>query len=258
MDSPFDNWLTKSAALAAVVFSVFAVWQWQRATAPDAAPVAASAHAWDGPIGPGLASGAAPQLTALGAHLAAPGDAGLATDAGGHLVPSLALRRLIDSYLVRGAAAGRPARAGELRAMFRRTLAAPAASEAEHMVSRYLDYLEGEERMLARERFSAPAADGLSERDVEHLLAWQEQRAQQRERVLGQALAQAWFAEDDARCGAMLRDWQLQHVAPAPGEELDQAELRERRLHGAVLLERRDADAQRCAAQMTGTAGAGE
>lgn len=258
MDSPFENWLTKGAALAAVAFSIFAVWQWQRVTAPDAAPVTAAAQAWNGPIGPGLASSAAPQLTALGAHLAAPGEPGLATDAAGHLVPSLALRSLIDSYLVRGPAAGRPARAGELRAMFRRTLAAPAAAEAEHIVARYLDYLDAEERMLARERFSAPAAGGLSERDVEHLLAWQGQRAQQRERVLGQVLAQAWFADDDARCGAMLHDWQLQHVAPAPGEELDQAELRERRLHGAVLQERRDADAQRCAAQMTGAAGTGE
>lgn len=258
MDTPFEDWLTKGAALGAVVLSAFAVWQWQRAAAPDAAPATSSARAWDGPIGPGLASGAAPQFPALGANLATPGEPGLATDAAGHLVPSLALRTLIDSYLVPGKAAGRRARADELRAMLRRKLAAPAAGEADRIISQYLDYLETEERLLAREQFSAPAAAGLSERDVDHLLAWQEQRAQQRERVIGPALAQAWFAADDARCGAMLRDWQLQHVALAPGQELDQAELRERRLRGAVLQERRDADAQRCAAQMTGAAGAGE
>lgn len=258
MESPFENWLTKSAALGAVVLSVFAVWQWQRTAAPEAAPAVASAHAWDGPIGPGLASGAAPQLPALGANLATPGEPGLATDAGGHLVPSVALRKLMDSYLLPGKAAGRRARAEPLRAMLKQKLAAPAAGEADRIVDQYLDYLEAEERLLARERFSAPAAAVLSERDVEHLLAWQAQRAQQRDRALGPALAQAWFAADDERCGAILRDWQLQHVAPAPGQELDQAELRERRLHGAALEERRDADAQRCASQLTGAAATGE
>ena len=164
----------------------------------------------------------------------------------------------MDSYLVRGQAAGRRERAEDLRAMLKHKLAAPAAGEADRIVGQYLDYLEAQERMLARERFSAPAAANLSERDVDHLLPWQEQRAQQRQRILGPVLAQAWFAADDERCGAVLRDWQLQHVALAPGEELDQAELRERRLHGAALEERRDAAAQRCAAQMTGAAGAGD
>lgn len=256
MDSPFENWLTKGAALGAMVLSVFAVWQWQRPAAPEAAPVTASAHAWDGPIGPGLASGAAPPLPALGALLAPAAEAGLATDAGGHLVPTLALRALIDSYLLAGPAAGRRERAEQARALFKRKLAAPAAGEAERIIGQYLDYLEAEERLLERERFSVPSAGGLSESDVEHLLAWQDQRARQRERVLGPALAQAWFAADDARCGVMLRDWQLQHGAP--GQELDPVELRERRLHGAALQERRDADAQRCAVQMTGAARAGK
>lgn len=251
MDSPFETKLTIGASIGAVVVSVLAVWHWQRGTEPDAAPAAPSTRAWDGPVGPGLIRGVAPEFPALGASLAASPGPGLETDAGGHLVPSLALRKVMDSYLARGDASGRRLRADELRAFLKRQLAAPAAGEADRIVTQYLDYLEAEDRALARERFSAPAAAGLSERDVERLLAWQEQRAQQRQRLLGPALAQAWFEADDSRCGAILRDWQLQHVALEPGQELDQAELNERRIRGPALEARRDADALRCAAQMT-------
>ncbi|MDB5933267.1 MAG: hypothetical protein JWQ01_611 [Massilia sp.] len=257
MDSPFDTWLTKGAVIGAIVIGMFAAWHWQRAAVPDTAPAAPSAHAWDGPVGPGLASGGAGQFPALGASLPAPPEPGMEVDAAGHLVLNLALRKVMDAYLVNVQPASRRARAEELRAFLKGKLPAPAADEADRVVIQYLDYLDAEERYLARERFSAPAAAGLSERDVERLLAWHEQRAQQRQRVLGPALAQAWFEADDARCGAMLRDWQLQHLALEPGQELDQAELRERRIHGAALEERRDADAQRCAAEMSGANGAG-
>lgn len=252
MDSPFETRLTVGASIGAVVLSVMAVWHWQRVAAPEAAPAAPLTRTWDGPVGPGLVRGAVPEFPALGANLAAAAQPGLETDAGGHLVAGLALRKLMDSYLVPGGASGRRARAEELRAFLKRKLAAPAAGEADRIVTEYLGYLEAEDRALARERFSAPAAAALSERDIERLLAWQEQRAQQRQRLLGAALAQAWFEADDSRCEAILHDWQLQHVALAPGEELDQAELRERRLRGPALEARRDADAQRCAAQMTG------
>lgn len=250
MDSTFDSKLTIAAAIGAVVLSGMAVWHWQRGAAPEAAPAAPLARTWDGPAGPGLVRGAAPEFAALGAEPEAAPQPGLETDAGGHLVAGLALRKLIDSYLAPGEAGGRRARAGQLRALLKQKLAAPAAGEAERIVTEYLGYLEAEDRALARERFS-PAAAGLSERDVERLLAWQEQRAQQRQRLLGAALAQAWFEADDSRCDAILHDWQLQHVALAQGQELDQAELRERRLRGPALEARRDADAQRCAVQMT-------
>jgi hypothetical protein len=157
----------------------------------------------------------------------------------------------MDAYLETGQPSGRRARAEQLRAVLKRKLVAPAAGEADRILNQYLDYLEAEDRLLARERFTAPGADGLAERDIERLLAFQEQRAQQRHRLLGAALAQAWFEADDSRCGAILRDWQLQHVPPEPGQELDPVEMRERRIHGAVLEARRDADAQGCAAQMS-------
>jgi hypothetical protein len=252
MDSPFDNRLTLAAAIGAVVLSVLAVWYWQGGAAPDAGTAASPAPSWDGPVGPGLASGEMRAgLAPLGANPEASREPGLATDAGGHLIPSLQLRKLMDSFLARGPASGRQARAEELRAFLGRKLAAPAAGEAERLVSQYLRYLDAEDQLLARERFTAPGAHGLAEREVERLLSFQEQRAQQRQRLLGPALAQAWFEAEDSRCGAALRDWQLQHVAPEPGQELDPVEIRERRIHGAALAERRDEDAQACAVEMS-------
>jgi lipase chaperone LimK len=176
-------------------------------------------------------------------------EPGLALDSGGHLVAGMALRRLMDSYLA-GGAAGRPVRARQLQDFLHRHLAPPAAAEGVRIAGRYSQYLDTQERLLARERFDALAMQPLAERDVERLLAYREQRAQLRERVLGATLARAWFEADDSRCGAALREWQLQHVAPEPGQELDPMEIRERRIHGAALEARRNEDAQVCAAQM--------
>lgn len=251
IDSPFDTRLTLGAALGVVLLTVLAVWYWQQSvSAPDLRPAAPPARAWDGPVGPGLASSVPADLAPPGAPLEAPREPGLATDAGGHLVPGPALRKLFDSWLARSQGPERQARAAQLRAWLRQKLAAPAADEADRIVTQYLAYLETEDQLLARERFGAPGAV-LAERDVEHLLAWQEQRAQRRQRVLGPVLARAWFEDDDSRCGSALREWQKQHVAPPAGQDLDPVELRQRRIHGAVLEQRRDYDAKACAEQLS-------
>jgi hypothetical protein len=138
-----------------------------------------------------------------------------------------------------------------------RQLAPAAAAEGGRIAGRYTQYLDTHERLLARERFGALAAQPLAERDVERLLAYREQRAQLRERMLGATLARAWFEADDTHCVAALREWQLQHVAPEPGQELDPVEIRERRIHGAALEARRDEDAQVCAARMIRADGGG-
>jgi hypothetical protein len=229
MDAFAENRLTIGATVVAVLIALPAVWWWPRGALPDPAP-APSARAWDGPIGPGLASGASVQ----------PGG-------GAPLVADLALRQLMDSYI--GQAGKRRAGAPQLRALLAPQLAAPAMAEADRIITAYFGYLEMEDQLLARERFNA--ADGaLSEPVIARLLAWQGQRAQRRERALGPPLAQAWFEADDARCGAALRDWQVQHVAPDPAQEPDPVELREQRLHGAALEARRDENAQACAAQI--------
>jgi lipase chaperone LimK len=260
--------LTIGAIVGGVALIALALSFWPRGAAPETGSAAGVATpAWTGPVGPGLASGApapapapasAPTSAPPGANPAPSRTAGLTLDAGGHLLLDRALRTLFDSYLVRASATQRPARAEQLRTLLKRELAAPALDEADRIVARYLDYLATEERLLVRERFAAPGPAGLSERDVAQLLAWQEQRAQQRARLLGTTLAEAWFEADDTRCLLALHDWQLQHVAPGAGQELDPAEARERRLHGAALEAMRDADAQGCAAQLRGVAGGGQ
>lgn len=251
VDSPFDNKLSLGTALGVVLLTVLAVWYWQQSAAPpDTAPAAPLARAWDGPIGPGLASAAPAELAPLGAPLYIPREPGLATDAGGHLVAGLALRSLFDSWFARSQGVERRAHATQLRAWLHNKLAAPAADEADRLVTQYLAYLDTEDQLLARERFGPPGAV-LEERDVEHFLAWQDQRAQRRQRMFGPVVARAWFEDDDSRCGSALREWQKQHVAPAAGQDLDPVELRERRIHGVALEERRDFDAKECAEQMS-------
>lgn len=245
MDSPFETRLTLAAAVGAVVLSVLAVWYCQRGTAPDSVAVAAAVPSWDRPIGPGLARGVPPPL---GVEPAPSSEPGLALDSSGHLVAGLALRKLFDAYLARGAVTERPARAQQLRAYLQ---GKPAAAEAERIAGLYLQYLETEDRLLAREGLRPEAMQNLAQRDVERLLAYRDQRAQIRERMLGPVLARSWFAADDSRCDAALREWRMQHVAPEAGQELDPVEIRERRIHGAAMEARRDADAQECAAQMS-------
>lgn len=235
MDAGVENRLTIGATIGAVMIALLAAWCWPRGAAPELGP-AAPARGWNGPIGPGVTGGA----PAVVPHMA---------PAAGPLVADLALRKLMDSYLREGG--DRRAGAAHLRAYLARKFAGQAAAEADRIAAAYLGYLETEDQLLARERFNAPAA-GLAERDVERLVAWQEQRAQRRQRAFGPVLAQAWFDADNARCGAALRDWQVQHVAPDPAREPDAVELREQRLHGAVLAARRDEDAQACAAQIIG------
>lgn len=251
IDSPFDSKLTIFATAGAVLLTVLAVWYWQGAATPDPGPSPQQAHAWDGPVGPGLANGQLPELPPLGADPGAIREPGLKTDAAGHIVADLALRQLMDSFLARGQASGRAQRAVELRVHLKDRLSGPAAAEADRLVTQYLDYLDTQDRMLARARLPASTAPSLSEHDVEQLLAFQDQRAQIRQRMLGTELAQAWFATDDSNCDAALHEWQKQHVEPDPSEEPDPVELRERRIHGAALEARRDIEAQVCAAQMS-------
>jgi hypothetical protein len=209
---------------------------------PAAAPANASARvaSWDGPVGPGaLAVAAAPADSV-------PGEQKL-TDAAGHLVVDPALHRLFDSFLKNGAA-GAP-REQEFRAYLKRRLAPPALAQAETLAGDYARYLKAEAALRANERFAPFDPAGMSSAQVEQMLAWQQQRAQLRERMLGSAVSQAWFGTEDADCRTALADWRLTR-APVESEEVDSNELRARRLHGAALEQRRNERAQSCAAQM--------
>jgi hypothetical protein len=241
------------AATLAATLGVAGVVYWQRLDAPVSVVAAHAQGTWETPIGPGLLNGPVREPPAFGLDPALARDPQLAIDPAGHLVPNLALRALADSFLVKVSGNERRAAGEALRALLKNRLAAPAAQDAQRIVTDYLAYLDTEEQMLARERFPAGQHE-LSEREVEQLLAWQGQRAQLRQRLLGNVVAQAWFELEDASCEGALRDWQQQRALPDPNEEPDSNALRERRLHGEVLDARRDYNAQACAAQIGGRA----
>jgi lipase chaperone LimK len=236
------------AGVAAVSIGVLGVVLWQRpAAVPDTQPVTA-AGSWGGAAGPGLLSGPLRDLPTFDAQLVRENK--IAVDAAGHLVPDRALRTLMDGFLVKGKPGERTAMETELRLFLRQSLRAPAAGEADRLVTDYLAYRQAEQQLLARERFTPPAADGLSEEQVTHLLAWQRQRAELRQRMLGSAVVGAWFDEEDGNCTAVLNDWQKQL---APPDDNDSNEQFDRRRYGDTLQERRNHSAQACAAQLMET-----
>jgi lipase chaperone LimK len=251
LDSKVGFGLACVVGAAAGVMGV--VWL-QGGDAPAAAP--ARVASWDGPLGPGqLAAASAPAAGAqspvsLPASLPAslPGQPPL-TDAAGRLVVDNALRRLFDAYLAGDAGAQARPRERELHAWLRSRLQGPALAQAENLAGDYLRYLQAEAALRARERFVPPDPAGMSAAQTEQMLAWQQQRAQLRERVLGTAVAQAWFGPDDARCSLALAEWRRMR-APAGSEETDSNELRARRMHGDVLEQRRNQQAQSCAGQL--------
>jgi hypothetical protein len=172
-------------------------------------------------------------------------------DAAGRLAIDPALHHLFDAYLKNDAP-----REQELRAYLRRRLAQPALAQAEQLAGDYLRYLQAEAALRANTRVAPPDPSGLSVAQVEQMQAWQQQRSQMRERMLGTAVAQAWFGIEDADCRTALSDWRLAQT-PAESEEVGSNELRARRLHGAVLEQRRNERAQSCAAQLMDRLAAG-
>jgi len=216
--------------------------------APAAAPPApAKTASWDGPVGPGALASLPADRSGGGGTAAALGEQPL-LDAGGRLLVDPALHRLFDAYLKGSGTAG-AAREQELRAYLKRRLGPPALAQAEDLAGNYLRYLQAEAALRANARLAPPDPAGLSTAQVEQMLAWQQQRGALRERMLGTAVTQAWFGLEDADCRTALADWRIMR-APPESEEVTSNELRDRRLHGAVLEQRRNERAQSCAAQL--------
>jgi hypothetical protein len=239
------------AGAAAVAIGAGAVVWLQGAGAHQTAPAAqaSAAPAWDGPIGPGALPRGAPMDPAAPA---ATGEKPL-TGADGNLLADARLHGVFDTYLLPARSAdARDARARELRTWLRSRLAQPALGQADALLKSYLAYLRAEDELRAHERFTRPDPGGLTDAQVDQMVAWQQMRAQLRERMLGMAVAQAWFGSDDAGCSTAFAEWRKQR-APSDSPEVDSNELRARRLHGAVLAERRNEMAQSCAGQIMGT-----
>ena len=253
MASLFDTRLGLGLATAAAmaVGAGAVLWLQGPGTHQSEAAPARTASAWDGPIGPG----ALPRGMPMDLAAASTGGQPL-VDAGGHLLVDARLHGLFDSYLLqaRGAPArdAREARVRELRAWLGSQLKQPALGQAIELAGAYQRYLEAEDELRARERFTRPDPGGLTDAQVDQMAAWQQMRAQLRERMLGTEVAQAWFGADDADCSNAFAEWRKQR-APSDSPDVDSNELRARRLHGAVLAEHRNELAQSCAGQLMGT-----
>jgi lipase chaperone LimK len=201
-------------------------------------------------VGPGLLSGPVRDLPTTGIDMQLDSDTKIALDDEGHLVPDVALRKLMDAFLAKGRPSEPQAMAAQLRALLQARLRQPAASEADRLVTNYQAYLEAEQQLLAAERLTQPDPSGLSDDQVRQLLAWQQQRYQLRQRMLGIPVAHAWFDEEDGNCTAVLNEWEKQRE---PEAEADPVEQMDRRRLGLVLEQRRNDNAQACAAQIMET-----
>jgi len=234
MASLFDSKAAIGLAcvVAVAVGAGSVVWLRGEGAAPAAAPAVPQAG-WDGPIGPGVVSAPAPATL----------DGPPLTDAAGNLRIDPALHTLFDSYLAK------PGGAADLHAYLDHRLAPPARKQAADLVDAYVRYLPADDALRARVRMTRPDPAGLSDRQVTDLLAWLQDRAQLRERMLGTAVAQAWFAIDEADCRIALEDWRKMRAA-ADSDEVDSNELHARRRHGAVLEQGRNERAQACAQRL--------
>lgn len=243
MASLFDSKMAIGlACVAAVALGAGSVVWLHGDGAPPVAATAAPRAGWDAPIGPGGLAAGGDAVTQV------PAAASL-TDGAGNLRIDAGLRTLFDGYLAKTGGAARQARAAQLHAYLNSRLAPPARGQAADLVDAYLRYLQAEEELRAQVRFTRPDPSGLSDQQVEQMLAWQQERAHLRERMLGMTVAQAWFGADDGDCKGALEDWRKMR-APAGAEEVDSNELRARRVHGAVLEQGRNERAQACASRL--------
>jgi lipase chaperone LimK len=238
MASLFDSKTAVGLACiaAAAIGAGSVVWLRGGGVAPAAAPAAQRAG-WDRPIGPG---------SVAAVHAPGGADDTSLTDGAGNLRIDPALRTLFDGYLAKTGGAA------QLHAYLNSRLVPPARSQAADLVDAYLRYRQAENELRAQVRFTRPDPSGLTDQQVAHMLAWQQERAHLRERMLGTGVAQAWFGAADDDCRSALEDWRKMR-APAGAEEVDSNELRARRMHGAVLEQGRNERAQACASRlMTG------
>lgn len=230
-----------ACVLCAAAGAMGVVWLRDGGAPPAAPALPARAASWDGPLGPGAL--AAPAAANFKQAAAASGEQPLLDDAG-RLKIDPALQRLYDGYLK-----GSTPREQELRAWLQGRLAQPALAQAQTLAADYLRYLRAEAALRASERIAPPDPAGMNAAQVEQMQAWQERRAQLRERMLGSAVAQAWFGIEEADCRTALAEVRTMRLPPG-AEEVDSNELRARRLHGAVLEQRRNEKAQACAARL--------
>jgi lipase chaperone LimK len=113
---------------------------------------------------------------------------GVVASAHAALVVDRALLDLLHGYLLEQAG---PARADALRLHLRQTLTPEAYREAAALVDRYLAYMAAHDALLA--------VHNITNNDLRRVAIWCDQRDRLRQRMLGAAVTQAWYRQEDAQ-----------------------------------------------------------
>ncbi|MES2071937.1 MAG: hypothetical protein V4488_16390 [Pseudomonadota bacterium] len=188
---PGRRWtLTGFAVLIAV-----SLWYWQSEPEPAAAAPGKKVLSSPGIFGPGelrSSNSGSGMLTDLGV------PRGLLTTPDQRLVINQALHEIMDYFLLNGKDGDRDTQVKALLQYFQEKLPPPAYQDALQVQQHYLSYMDAHDQLLTGQSF--PARDSeLSERDVQLLLIWLEQRARLRESLLGMQVTQAWYEDEDAQ-----------------------------------------------------------
>jgi len=183
---------------------------------------------------------------------------GLSVDASGQLRPDRPLRMVFEFFLVRGEGADLDARAAQLRGHLERQVRGPALEQAKALASAYVAYVRAHDEQLASQHITLQPGALPSAQQLEQLAAWQQQRVRLRRSSFAPALADLWFAADDAALADAITDLRARGDAAsnpagatATDQEPDSNTLRARRLHNPAQDAARDADLAEVFAQAT-------
>jgi lipase chaperone LimK len=243
---------------AAALAGVALVWYWPSGDKPpaDAPPSAASGAAalLDGMLKTAPHDNGLRQSMEL-----SPDDAqapeGLSVDANGQLRPDRPLRMVFEFFLVRGEGADLDARAAQLRGHLERQVRGPALEQAKALAGAYVAYVRAYDEQLAGQHIALQPGALPSPQQLDQLAVWQQQRARLRRSSFASALADLWFAADDAALANAIADLRErgEATATASDQEPDSNTLRARRLHNPAQDVARDAELADVFAQATTT-----
>ena len=206
------RWPVMLAAAAGGILGATAL-MWARW--PDQEPAAAPAppQTTEAPV----VTGAAPPRGAT--PLREPGDpsSDIALTDTQELIADSALRKVMDTYLLRG---GDKGGLQSLLDYLNRHLPANAAREAGQLASKYNAYLSAHDELLAAQNFGTTP-------DLNRLIGWQRQREQLRHRMLGEKVSLEWFGNEEAYLTQALEELgQRRDGTAAPPNNADEDQMK--------------------------------
>ncbi|HEX8406111.1 MAG TPA: hypothetical protein VF670_15920 [Duganella sp.] len=199
-----------AAAAGAIIGAMAFIWaRWPDDAAASRAQVGAASASTAQQTAPAAtrpaAAPRAPLIGGLGVSAVGP-ETQIALTDNQELIADSALRKVMDSFLLGSAGdKGLPALLNELI----RRLPAAAARDAGQLATSYNAYIAAHDQLLAAQGFGATP-------DLNRLIGWQQQRAQLRDRMLGQKVSLEWFGTEDTYLSQALEELRQQRDGTAP------------------------------------------